>query len=289
MEKIVRNIAVLERYGFRGLIRGIYVLDKKYRVIYSRVYSEQEHSDHLREILSHIALSLDTLQFTSRRGSIDFPPIRLLCMKEEGFTFVFDTDSEDSGESLEDQMEEIVSVIMKDFDKTPTQPNQLDKLGKEIDRITSVNMKIVGYSRYDYDKDWLWHQLKQGELRLVFDKTGNASKRMLPPEIVSPPAYDGVDMFVDVSPEYLSHDIYRPSLARRKLISEAQIMVLITDGTLEDVLHTRKVLDGVRQDNPSINTIIASNGQREASLDIERIWQLLQAPIYTIPLPDINS
>ena len=286
---MVRNITVLERYGFRGLIRGIYVLDKKHRVIYSRVYSEQEHSDHLREILSNIALSLDTLQYTSRRGSIDFPPIRLLCMKDGDFTFVFDTNSEDSGELLKDQMEEIVSVFMKDFDKTPTQPNELDKLGKEIDRITSVNMKIVGYSRYDYDKDWLWHQLKQGELRLVFDKTGNASERMLPPEIVNPPAYDGVDMFIDVSPEYLSHGIYRPSFSRRKLISEAQIVILITDGTLEDVLHTRKMLDGVRQNNQLVNTIIAINDQKEASFDIEKIEQLLHAPIYAIPMPDTYS
>ncbi len=260
------------------MIRGVYILNENSQIIYSKEYGKTE------TLKSLIALLVSLTQFLNEIGlqqEIEFMNLgnsRLFYTSHGMFTFMIMTDKADDTTQIEERMNRLVEVFMKDFSNLAAADQPLSELDAKVDEIavTMVKVAILGYA--GVGKTTTLHLLRGETLPLVHDPTIGVSIKKLPEEV------ENANIVLwDLAGQS------RFSILWAKMIANAQVVIIVTDSTLENVLRSKKLVTLVREQVPDAKIIgIANKQDLPSALTPERVAQILGVETYELVAIDIS-
>ena len=184
----------------------------------------------------------------------------------------------DDAVQIEDKMTQMVETFMKDFANLATAKQPLDGFDSKVDEIavTMVKVAILGFA--GVGKTTTLHLLRGETLPLVHDPTIGVSIKRLPEEV-----QNANIVLWDLAGQS------RFSILWAKMIANAQVVVIVTDSTLENVLRSKKLVTLVKDEVPEAKVIgIANKQDLPTALTPERVGQILSIPTYELVAIDIS-
>ncbi|MCK4567059.1 MAG: hypothetical protein KAU48_07095, partial [Candidatus Thorarchaeota archaeon] len=144
---------------------------------------------------------------------------------------------------------------------------------------TAVTMAKVAISRFaGVRKTTTLHLLRGETIPLVHDPTIGVSIKKLPDEI-----NNANIVLWDLAGQS------RFSILWAKMIANAQVVIIVTDSTLENVLRSKKLVTLVKDEVPDAKVIgIANKQDLPTALTPERVGQILGLPTYELVAIDIS-
>ncbi|MFW9887863.1 MAG: ADP-ribosylation factor-like protein, partial [Candidatus Thorarchaeota archaeon] len=190
----------------------------------------------------------------------------------------FIADKADDAVQIEDKMTQMVETFMKDFANLAAAKQPLDGFDAKVDEIavTMVKVAILGFA--GVGKTTTLHLLRGETLPLVHDPTIGVSIKRLPEEV-----QNANIVLWDLAGQS------RFSILWAKMIANAQVVVIVTDSTLENVLRSKKLVTLVKDEVPEAKVIgIANKQDLPTALTPERVGQILGIPTYELVAIDIS-
>ncbi|MFX0046457.1 MAG: ADP-ribosylation factor-like protein, partial [Candidatus Hermodarchaeota archaeon] len=203
---------------------------------------------------------------------------RIFYAQRDMFTFVFIADKADDTVQIEDKMTQLVETFMNEFANLATAKQPLDGFDAKVDEIavTMVKVAILGFA--GVGKTTTLHLLRGETLPLVHDPTIGVSIKRLPEEV-----QNANIVLWDLAGQS------RFSILWAKMIANAQVVVIVTDSTLENVLRSKKLVSLVKEEVPEAKVIgIANKQDLPTALTPERVGQILAIPTYELVAIDIS-
>ncbi|RLI56790.1 MAG: hypothetical protein DRP09_05445 [Candidatus Thorarchaeota archaeon] len=267
-----------QRIGVNTVIRGVYILGDQGSMIYSKEYARSESKDTLVEFLMNLAEFLKTVDLQEKTEYMNAAVSRIFYARREPFTFMFVADKADDATQIEEKMGQMVEFFMKNFANLAMANQPLDGFDDKVDEIavTMIKVAILGFS--GVGKTTILHLLRGEILPLVPNPTIGVSIKTLPEEISNVKI-----VFWDVAGQL------RFSILWAKMIANAQVVVIVTDSTLENVLKSKKLVSLVQEEVPDAKVIgIANKQDLPTALTPQRVGQILGIPTYELVAIDIS-
>ena len=262
----------------KSVIRGVYILGQQSEMIFSKEYAKSEHKDSLIEFLVNLTQFIRTVELDGNVESMGISSWRIFYGLEDAFTFVFVADKADDSAQIKGKMSDLIVKFMKDFAPLAIANQPLDGLDAIVDEIavTLVKVAILGFA--GVGKTTTLHLLRGETLPLVHDPTIGVSIKKLPTEV------ENANIVLwDLAGQS------RFSILWAKMIANAQVVVIVTDSTLENVLRSKKLVTLVSEEVPNAKVIgIANKQDLPTALTPERVGQILSIPTYELVAIDIS-
>ncbi len=260
------------------MIRSIYILGEHNHIIYSKEYAKVESKEALIEFLINLSQFIRTMDLNSKTEYMNIAMMRLFYTVRNKYAFVFIADKSDDTSQLEEKMTQLVDVFMREYAVLPDPSLKMDGFDAKVDEIavTMVKVAILGYA--GVGKTTTLHLLRGETLPLVHDPTIGVSIKKLPEEISNANI-----VLWDLAGQQ------RFSILWGKMLANAQVVVIVTDSTLENVLKSKKLVQLVHEEVPDAKVIgIANKQDLPTALTPERVGQILGVPTYELVAIDIS-
>ncbi len=259
------------------MIRGIYILNDT-SLVYSKDYSESELTAELVRFLVSLSEFVKHVDIGEDIEHMDIGPWRLFYTKRDRFTFVALADKADDIAQINERLSQLVNVFMREFANLALTNQPLVGLDEKVDEIavTMVKVAILGYA--GVGKTTTLHLLRGETLPLIHDPTIGVSIKKLPEEV------ENANIVLwDLAGQS------RFSILWAKMIANAQVVIIVTDSTLENVLRSKKLVSLVKEEVPDAKIIgIANKQDLPTALTAERVGQILGIPTYELVAIDIS-
>ena len=260
------------------MIRSIYVLEATGNIIFTKEYAESESKQGQIEFLVNLTTFLNTIGLDGKTEHMNLSTSRFFYAIREDFTFVFVADKADDAKQIEDKIGQLVDVFMSDFIQLARAHQQLDGFNEKVDEIavTMVKVAILGFA--GVGKTTTLHLLRGETLPLVHNPTIGVSIKKLPEEV------ENANIVLwDLAGQS------RFSILWAKMIANAQVVVIVTDSTLENVLRSKKLVSLVKEEVPDAKIIgIANKQDLHTALTPERVGQILGVTTFELVAIDIS-
>ncbi|MCF2136298.1 MAG: GTP-binding protein [Candidatus Thorarchaeota archaeon] len=259
------------------MIRGIYILNSL-SMVYSKEYSENSLTDSFIEFFVSLAQFLQAVQIGESIEHMNIGSWRIFYATREPFTFIIFADKADDMTQIEERFGQLIAVFMKDFANLAAANQPLTGFDEKVDEIavTMVKVAILGYA--GVGKTTTLHLLRGETLPLIHDPTIGVSIKKLPEEV------ENANIVLwDLAGQA------RFSILWAKMIANAQVVIIVTDSTLENVLRSKKLVSLVKEEVPDARIIgIANKQDLPTALTPERVGQILGIPTYELVAIDIS-
>jgi small GTP-binding protein len=260
------------------MIRSVYVLGEQGNMLYSKDYAKSESKADLVEFLINLTQFLRTVDLENKTEFMNVAISRIFFAQRETFTFMFVADKADDSTQIEEKMEQLVDSFMRDYANLAAANQPLDGFDDKVDEIavTMVKVAILGFA--GVGKTTTLHLLRGETLPLVHDPTIGVSIKKLPEEV------ENANIVLwDLAGQS------RFSILWAKMIANAQVVIIVTDSTLENVLRSKKLVTLVKEEVPDAKVIgIANKQDLPTALTPERVGQILGIPTYELVAIDIS-
>lgn len=260
------------------MIRGVYVLGEQGNMIYSKEYAKSESRANLVEFLVSLTHFLKSIDLEEKTEFMNASISRIFYSKRNPFTFLFVADKADDSNQIEEKMGQLVVSFMRDYANLALANQSLDGFDDKVDEIavTMVKVAILGFA--GVGKTTTLHLLRGETLPLVHDPTIGVSIKKLPEEV------ENANIVLwDLAGQS------RFSILWAKMIANAQVVIIVTDSTLENVLRSKKLVSLVKDEVPDAKVIgIANKQDLPTALTPERVGQILGIPTYELVAIDIS-
>jgi small GTP-binding protein len=260
------------------MIRGVYVLGEQENMIYSKEYAKSETRENLVEFLVNLTHFLRSVDLDEKTEFMNVASSRIFYSQREPFTFMFVADKADDSAQIEEKMGQLVDSFMRDYSNLAMANQSLDGFDEKVDEIavTMVKVAILGFA--GVGKTTTLHLLRGETLPLIHDPTIGVSIKKLPEEV------ENANIVLwDLAGQS------RFSILWAKMIANAQVVVIVTDSTLENVLRSKKLVSLVKEEVPDAKVIgIANKQDLPTALTPERVGQILGLPTYELVAIDIS-
>jgi small GTP-binding protein len=260
------------------MIRGVYVLGEQENMIYSKEYAKSEARENLVEFLVNLTHFLKSVSLEDKTEFMNVASSRIFYSQRDPFTFMFVADKADDTAQIEDKMGQLVDSFMRDYSNLAMANQSLTGFDEKVDEIavTMVKVAILGFA--GVGKTTTLHLLRGETLPLIHDPTIGVSIKKLPEEV------ENANIVLwDLAGQS------RFSILWAKMIANAQVVVIVTDSTLENVLRSKKLVSLVKEEVPDAKVIgIANKQDLPTALTPERVGQILGIPTYELVAIDIS-
>ncbi|MBD3406473.1 MAG: GTP-binding protein [Candidatus Lokiarchaeota archaeon] len=259
------------------MIRGIYILGEQNNILFSKEYAKSDSRANLIEFLVNLTQFLKSVDL-EKTEYMNLSVSRVFYAKRGSFTFISLADKADEPAQIEEKTDQLIDIFMKDFANLAMAGQPLDDFGETVDQIavTMVKVAILGFA--GVGKTTTLHLLRGETLPLVHDPTIGVSIKKLPEEVQSANI-----VLWDLAGQA------RFSILWSKMIANAQVVILVTDSTLENVLRSKKLVSLVKEEVPNAQVIgIANKQDLPTALTPERVGQILGVPTYELVAIDIS-
>jgi len=260
------------------MIRGVYVLGEQGNMIYSKEYAKSDSKASMVEFLVNLTHFLKTVDLEDKTEYMNAAIARIFYAQRNAFTFMFVADKADDANQIEEKMGELVESFMRDYANLALANQALDGFDDKVDEIavTMVKVAILGFA--GVGKTTTLHLLRGETIPLVHDPTIGVSIKKLPDEISNANI-----VLWDLAGQS------RFSILWAKMIANAQVVIIVTDSTLENVLRSKKLVTLVKDEVPDAKVIgIANKQDLPTALTPERVGQILGIPTYELVAIDIS-
>ncbi|MHA1614360.1 MAG: ADP-ribosylation factor-like protein [Candidatus Thorarchaeota archaeon] len=260
------------------MIRGVYVLGEQGNMIYSKEYAKSDSKASMVEFLVNLTHFLKTVDLEDKTEYMNAAIARIFYAQRSNFTFMFVADKADDANQIEEKMGELVESFMRDYANLALANQALDGFDDKVDEIavTMVKVAILGFA--GVGKTTTLHLLRGETIPLVHDPTIGVSIKKLPDEISNANI-----VLWDLAGQS------RFSILWAKMIANAQVVIIVTDSTLENVLRSKKLVTLVKDEVPDAKVIgIANKQDLPTALTPERVGQILSIPTYELVAIDIS-
>ncbi|TFG31619.1 GTP-binding protein [Candidatus Thorarchaeota archaeon] len=264
--------------GCSKMIRGVFVLGEQGNMIYSKEYAKGDSKANMVEFLVNLTHFLKTIDLEDKTEYMNVNISRIFYSKKDPFTFMFVADKADDANQIEEKMGELVDSFMREYANLALANQSLDGFDAKVDEIavTMVKVAILGFA--GVGKTTTLHLLRGETLPLVHDPTIGVSIKKLPEEISNANI-----VLWDLAGQS------RFSILWAKMIANAQVVIIVTDSTLENVLRSKKLVSLVKDEVPDAKVIgIANKQDLPTALTPERVGQILSIPTYELVAIDIS-
>lgn len=260
------------------MIRSVYVLGEQGNMLYSKDYAKSESKADLVEFLVNLTHFLRTVDLENKTEFMNVAISRIFFAQRDTFTFMFVADKADDATQIEEKMDQLVDSFMRDYANLALANQPLDGFDEKVDEIavTMVKVAILGFA--GVGKTTTLHLLRGETLPLVHDPTIGVSIKKLPEEV------ENANIVLwDLAGQS------RFSILWAKMIANAQVVIIVTDSTLENVLRSKKLVTLVKDEVPDAKVIgIANKQDLPTALTPERVGQILGIPTYELVAIDIS-
>jgi small GTP-binding protein len=260
------------------VIRSVYVLGEQGNMLYSKDYAKSESKADLVEFLVNLTHFLRTVNLEDKTEFMNVAISRIFFAQRDTFTFMFVADKADDSVQIEEKMDQLVDSFMRDYANLALANQPLDGFDEKVDEIavTMVKVAILGFA--GVGKTTTLHLLRGETLPLVHDPTIGVSIKKLPEEV------ENANIVLwDLAGQS------RFSILWAKMIANAQVVIIVTDSTLENVLRSKKLVTLVKDEVPDAKVIgIANKQDLPTALTPERVGQILGIPTYELVAIDIS-
>ncbi len=260
------------------MIRSVYVLGEQGNMLYSKDYAKSESKAELVEFLVNLTHFLNTVDLENKTEFMNAAISRIFYAKKDSFTFMFVADKADDATQIEEKMGQLVESFMRDYANLAAANQPLDGFDEKVDEIavTMVKVAILGFA--GVGKTTTLHLLRGETLPLVHDPTIGVSIKKLPEEV------ENANIVLwDLAGQS------RFSILWAKMIANAQVVIIVTDSTLENVLRSKKLVSLVKDEVPDAKVLgIANKQDLPTALTPERVGQILGIPTYELVAIDIS-
>jgi small GTP-binding protein len=260
------------------VIRGVYILGQQGNMLYTKEYAESESKEKMIEFLVNLTHFLNSVDLEGNTEYMNLAVSRVFYAIQEDFTFIFVADKADDSTQIEEKIGQLMTTFMKDYSSLAIANQPLDGFDATVDEIavTMVKVAILGFA--GVGKTTTLHLLRGETLPLVHDPTIGVSIKKLPEEI------ENANIVLwDLAGQS------RFSILWAKMIANAQVVVIVTDSTLENVLRSKKLVSLVKEEVPDAKVIgIANKQDLPTALTPERVGQILSIPTYELVAIDIS-
>ena len=260
------------------MIRGVYVLGEQGNMIFSKEYAKSDSKASMVEFLVNLTHFLKTVDLEDKTEYMNASIARIFYAQRNTFTFMFVADKADDANQIEEKMGELVESFMRDYANLAQANQALDGFDDKVDEIavTMVKVAILGFA--GVGKTTTLHLLRGETIPLVHDPTIGVSIKKLPDEISNANI-----VLWDLAGQS------RFSILWAKMIANAQVVIIVTDSTLENVLRSKKLVTLVKDEVPDAKVIgIANKQDLPTALTPERVGQILGLPTYELVAIDIS-
>ena len=260
------------------MIRGVYILGEQGKMIYSKDYAKSESKGNIVEFLVNLTQFLNSVDLEEKTEYMNVAVSRIFYAQREPFTFMIVADKADDSVQIEEKIGQLVDSFMRDYANLALANQSLDGFDAKVDEIavTMVKVAILGYA--GVGKTTTLHLLRGETLPLVHDPTIGVSIKKLPEEISNANI-----VLWDLAGQS------RFSILWAKMIANAQVVIIVTDSTLENVLRSKKLVSLVIEEVPDAKVIgIANKQDLPTALTPERVGQILSLPTYELVAIDIS-
>lgn len=260
------------------MIRGVYVLGEQGNMVYSKDYAKSDSKSNMVEFLVNLTQFLHSVDLEEKTEYMNVAISRIFYAQREPFTFMFVADKADDATQIEEKMGQLVDSFMRDYANLALANQSLDGFDEKVDEIavTMVKVAILGFA--GVGKTTTLHLLRGETLPLVHDPTIGVSIKKLPEEV------ENANIVLwDLAGQS------RFSILWAKMIANAQVVIIVTDSTLENVLRSKKLVSLVKDEVPDAKVIgIANKQDLPTALTPERVGQILGIPTYELVAIDIS-
>ncbi len=260
------------------MIRGVYVLGEQGNMIYSKEYAKSESKSNMVEFLINLTQFLNSVDLENKTEYMNVAVSRIFYAQRNPFTFMIVADKADDSSQIEEKIGDLVDAFMRDYANLALVNQSLDGFDTKVDEIavTMVKVAILGFA--GVGKTTTLHLLRGETLPLVHDPTIGVSIKKLPEEISNANI-----VLWDLAGQS------RFSILWAKMIANAQVVIIVTDSTLENVLRSKKLVSLVTEEVPDAKVIgIANKQDLPTALTPERVGQILGIPTYELVAIDIS-
>jgi len=260
------------------LIRSVYVLERDGNIVFSKEYTQVESKKSLIGFLIGLTEFLNTVDLDEKPEFMNLSVSRFFYAIREEFTFVFIADKADDAEQIEEKIGQLIDLFLDQYIDLAREHQPLDGFGEKVDEIavTMVKVAILGYA--GVGKTTTLRLLRGETLPLVHDPTIGVSIKKLPEEV------ENANIVLwDLAGQS------RFSILWAKMIANAQVVVVVTDSTLENVLRSKKLVSLVKEEVPDAKLIgIANKQDLPTALTPERVGQILGVSTYELVAIDVS-
>jgi len=260
------------------VIRSVYVLGEQGNMLFFKDYAKSESKADLVEFLVNLTHFLKTVDLEDKTEFMNVAVSRIFFAQRNTFTFMFVADKADDPTQMDDKMGQLVDTFMRDYANLALANQPLDGYNEKVDEIavTMVKVAILGFA--GVGKTTTLHLLRGETLPLVHDPTIGVSIKKLPEEV------ENANIVLwDLAGQS------RFSILWAKMIANAQVVIIVTDSTLENVLRSKKLVTLVKDEVPDAKIIgIANKQDLPTALTPERVGQILGIPTYELVAIDIS-
>ncbi len=260
------------------MIRSVYVLGEQVNMLFFKDYAKSESKADLVEFLVNLTHFLRTVDLEDKTEFMNVAVSRIFFAQRNTFTFMFVADKADDPAQMDDKMGQLVDAFMREYANLALANQPLDGFNERVDEIavTMVKVAILGFA--GVGKTTTLHLLRGETLPLVHDPTIGVSIKKLPEEV------ENANIVLwDLAGQS------RFSILWAKMIANAQVVIIVTDSTLENVLRSKKLVTLVKDEVPDAKIIgIANKQDLPTALTPERVGQILGIPTYELVAIDIS-
>ncbi len=260
------------------MIRSIYILEGTGNIVFTKEYAEIESRATLVEFLVNLTSFLGTVGLEGKTEFMNLSTSRFFYAVRDEFTFIFIADKADDFSQIEEKVGQLVDIFMREYIEMARTHQSLDGFDEKVDEIavTMVKVAILGFA--GVGKTTTLHLLRGETLPLVHDPTIGVSIKKLPEEV------ENANIVLwDLAGQS------RFSILWAKMIANAQVVVIVTDSTLENVLRSKKLVSLVKEEVPDAKIIgIANKQDLPTALTPERVGQILGVGTYELVAIDIS-
>lgn len=260
------------------MIRSVYVLGEQGNMLFFKDYAKSESKADLVEFLVNLTHFLKTVDLEDKTEFMNVAVSRIFFAQRNTFTFMFVADKADDPAQMDEKMGQLVDTFMRDYANLALANQPLDGYNEKVDEIavTMVKVAILGFA--GVGKTTTLHLLRGETLPLVHNPTIGVSIKKLPEEV------ENANIVLwDLAGQS------RFSILWAKMIANAQVVIIVTDSTLENVLRSKKLVTLVKDEVPDAKIIgIANKQDLPTALTPERVGQILGIPTYELVAIDIS-
>ncbi len=254
------------------------MLGEQGNMLFFKDYAKSESKADLVEFLVNLTHFLKTVDLEDKTEFMNVAVSRIFFAQRNTFTFMFVADKADDPAQMDDKMGQLVDTFMRDYANLALANQPLDGYNEKVDEIavTMVKVAILGFA--GVGKTTTLHLLRGETLPLVHDPTIGVSIKKLPEEV------ENANIVLwDLAGQS------RFSILWAKMIANAQVVIIVTDSTLENVLRSKKLVTLVKDEVPDAKIIgIANKQDLPTALTPERVGQILGIPTYELVAIDIS-
>ena len=260
------------------VIRSVYILENTGNIVFTKEYADSATNQTQIEFLINLTTFLDTIDLEDKTEFMNLAISRFFYAVREEFTFVFIADKADDANQIEEKIGQLIDIFMSDFVQLARAHQPLEGFPEKVDEIavTMVKVAILGFA--GVGKTTTLHLLRGETLPLVHDPTIGVSIKRLPEEV------ENANIVLwDLAGQS------RFSILWAKMIANAQVVVIVTDSTLENVLRSKKLVSLVKEEVPDAKIIgIANKQDLPTALTPERVGQILGIATFELVAIDIS-